>query len=838
MIKKLTLLLLITLTVRVTSAQVLINEFSASNLSTFVDNHSDYNDWIELYNAGTSSVNLGGYYLSDDSLDNTKWQMPASITIAANGFARFWASSRNEVIGTSYHTNFSIKQTKNNNEWVVLSDPAGVRLDMIEIKQRTQVGHSFGRTTNGASTWGIFTSPTINASNNSQIPKTAYTDKPDFSVTAGFYPSAVNVSITSTDPNATIRYTTDGTLPTATSAIYSAPINIATTSVLKAIAYSNDPNVLPSFIRYSTFFINVSHTVPVVSVAGTTLPDLAGGNDQLHPIGSMEYFNTSGVRTSHTYGEFNSHGQDSWVLSQRSMDFISRDEMGYNHSLEEVVFNTTPMDNFQRLILRAAGDDNYPADHRTANAGSAHLRDAFIENLSVDLNVDVRRGSKCVVYLNGVYWGVYDLRDNPDNHDNIEYYYGQDKFHIYMLKRWGNRWVEYGGNPALNDWTTLYSYIMNGANNMSNQATYNYVADRLDVKSLVDYVAINMFTVCSDWLNWNTCWWRGIDSTQSQLKWKYQLWDNDATFGHYINYTNIPNTNYNALPCDPQTINGSNDPDDHIGVLLKLRQNTDFNQYYITRMIDLWNTTFSCDNILPKFDSTVAVIDPEMAQHATRWTGTYTEWQTNVAALRSFIVNRCAALSTGFMSCYNLTGPYNLTVTADPIGAGNVKLNSLLLSALPWSGTYFGNIQTLLEAQPIGNASFVNWSANSQVFNPSATSISSNVMLNGTDSIVAHFLLTSIDENPDSYIGLNASPSVTNGESNIKFSLPHSGSVAINLYSATGKLIAPIMNNANQPQGTYSLNVNFADMNLASGMYFVKLDAGKNVKSVKLVYNK
>lgn len=838
MTKKLSLFLFLLFSLSLTRAQVVINEFSASNLSSFLDNHSDYNDWIELYNSGTAAVNMGGYFLSDDSLNNTKWQMPSTITIQPNGFARFWASSRNEVVGTSYHTNFSIKQTKNNNEWVVLSDPSGVRIDMVEIQQRTQTGHSYGRTTNGASTWGIFTSPTINASNNTQISKTDYADKPDFSVTAGFYPSAVNVTITTTEPNSTIRYTTDGTLPNTLSPIYSAPISISATSVLKAITYSTDPNILPSFMRYSTYFINVSHTLPVVSIAGTDLPDLAGGDDQLYPFGSTEYFNTSGVRSSHSYGEFNSHGQDSWVLSQRSLDFVSRDEMGYNHALEEVVFNTTPMDNFQRLILRAAGDDNYPADHNSANAGSAHLRDAFIENLSVDLNVDIRRGSKCIVYLNGTYWGVYDLRDNPDNHDNIEYYYGQDKFHIYMLKRWGQRWAEYGGQTAINDWTVLYSYIMNASNNMANQATYNYVADRLDVKSLVDYVAINMFSVCSDWLNWNTCWWRGIDSTQSQLKWKYQLWDNDATFGHYINYTHIPNTNYTALPCDPQTINGTNDPDDHIGVLLKLRQNPDFNQYYITRMIDLWNTTFSCDNILPKFDSTVAVIDPEMAQHSTRWAGTYTEWQTNVADLRSYIVNRCASLSSGFMSCYSLTGPYNLTVTADPIGAGNVKLNSLLLSALPWSGTYFGNIQTLLEAQPIGNASFVNWSANSQVFNPNATSISSNVMLNGTDSIVAHFLLTSIDENPNSYIGLNASPSVTNGASNIKFSLPQSGPVSIDLYSSTGKLISPVMNNANQPQGTYSLNINFADMNLASGMYFVKLDTGKNVKSVKLVYNK
>jgi CotH kinase protein/Lamin Tail Domain/Chitobiase/beta-hexosaminidase C-terminal domain len=836
-----TLLLLISALSLNAHGQVVINEFSASNLSQYLDNHSDYNDWIELYNAGTSVVNLGGYYLSDDSLDNTKWQMPATITIQPNGFLRFWASSRNEVVGIYYHTNFSIKQTKNDNEWVVLSDPSGTRIDMIEITQRTQLGHSYGRTQNGASAWGIFTTPTINASNNTQIAKADYADKPDFDIAAGFYTSSVTVTITTTEPNSSIRYTTDGSLPTIASPLYSSPVTIPATAVLKAITYSTDPTILSSFIRYSTYFINVSHTLPVVSIAATQLTSLANGTGTLHPYGSIEYFDSTLQRTSHTYGEFNRHGQDSWVLSQRSLDFVSRDEMGYNHSLEQTVFHTSPLDKYQRLILRAAGDDNYPADHNSSNAGSAHLRDAFVENVALKggLNVDVRRGAKCVVYLNGAYWGVYDLRDNPDHHDNIEYYYGQDKFHIYMLKRWGSRWTEYGGTVANNEWNTLYAYILNGANSMADPGKYQYVTDRLDVTSLVDYVAVNMFSVCSDWLNYNTCWWRGIDSTQSHLKWGYQLWDNDATYGHYINYTGVPNTDFDAAPCDPQSISSNGDPDDHIGIIMKLRQNPAFNQYYITRMIDLWNTVYSCDNLLPQFDSTVAVIDPEMAQHSTRWAGTYTEWQTNVQTLRAYIVNRCAALQQGFMTCYNLTGPHNLTVTADPIGAGNVKLNSLLLTVLPWSGTYFGNIQTLLEAQPIGNNSFTNWSSNSQVFNPNATTASANISLNGSDSIVAHFVITSVNDHDLSNASLSASPTIFNNETMIEFVLTKASAVSLQLYSSTGKFIADVMTPAaNQSQGNYSVNLNLSKSNLVSGMYFVKLVAGKESKTVKIIYNK
>src|SRR5687768_6931025 len=92
--------LLILLAASPLSAQVLINEYSCSNLTQFADNCGDYEDWIELYNPSANSISIGGYYLSDDSLDNTKYQVPAGVTISGFGYARFWTSGRNTYIGT------------------------------------------------------------------------------------------------------------------------------------------------------------------------------------------------------------------------------------------------------------------------------------------------------------------------------------------------------------------------------------------------------------------------------------------------------------------------------------------------------------------------------------------------------------------------------------------------------------------------------------------------------------------------------------------------------------------------------------------------------------------
>lgn len=821
-------------------SQIYINEISCANLSQFADNYGDYGDWFELYNAGASAVNLQGYYLSDDSLNNLKWQFPSTVNIAANGFIRIWASGRGLIVGNSIHTNFKLTQTKSNKEEVTLSDPSGNIVDQIKLTEKTQLGHSYGRTTNGAATWSVFTTPTLASSNNSATSYLRYAMRPDFDIAPGFYNSTQTVSITTTESAATIRYTTDGSLPTSASPIYTAPVSIASTKVLKAIVFTTTPGVLPSFIQFGTYFINEIHTVPVVSITGTNLTQLANGNGNLEPFGSFEYFDTLKQSQARTYGEFNQHGQDSWANSHRSLDFVSRDEMGYNAAIKERLFSMSTRDEFQRIILRAAGDDNYPADFSPQNAGSAHMRDAYIQNLakSGKMNLDVREGAKCVVYLNGAYWGVYDLRENPDDHDFTKLHYGQDKFHLQYIKTWGNTWAQYGGTQALTDWTNFRNFIMN--NNMADPANYKYVTDRLEVLSLIDYVIVNTFTVCTDWLNYNTGWWRGMDSTGTKLKWSYILWDNDATFDFYINYTGLPTTLYTANPCDPLGLTGNSDPKGHITMLNKLRTNPDFDQLFITREIDVWNTVFSCDNMLAQFDSTRNVIDPEMTRQTIKWGGTKAGWLTNTNTMRTFISNRCNHLGTnGFANCFGVTGPYDVTVTADPVNAGKIKFNTLELSQFPWQGKYYNGVATKLEAIADTNYVFNNWSSTNQVFSPAPTSSIATFSLTGNDSIIAHFTYspTGIAMPSELGIGLYPMPSTFSNQTKLVFELPDNMAVSLRIYNLNGsQSINLISDNDKSMKGKYAVNVNFEKAQMAAGVYIAELVANGVRKTTKLIY--
>ena len=172
-----------------------------------------------------------------------------------------------------------------------------------------------------------------------------YATAPVFSQVGGYNAAAINITLSSPDPNITIYYTTNGDEPNNTSTLYTTAINIANTSVVKAICYSSDPTIPSSFIDYHTFFINDTHTIPILSVSGNSgtgglldLLDGGWGSSGLEPEGTIEWFDKNGILLDKGTGEFNKHGNDSWAYDQRGFDYVMRDQFGYNYALQDQVF--------------------------------------------------------------------------------------------------------------------------------------------------------------------------------------------------------------------------------------------------------------------------------------------------------------------------------------------------------------------------------------------------------------------------------------------------------------------------------------------------------------------
>ncbi|MGJ8661545.1 MAG: CotH kinase family protein, partial [Bacteroidota bacterium] len=708
-------------------SQLVINEYSCSNINGPTDAFGEREDWVELYNSSATPVDLTGYYLSDKASNVMKWTIPSG-SVPANGYTMVYFSKRNLVQSGELHPDFALSQTQN--EWIILSDALANVVDSLKIVHLTKADNSYGRTTNGANTWSLFTSPTPNAANIGGV--NYYTAKPVISLAAGFYNSTQTVSITCPNTSATIRYTLDGTDVTTTSTAYSGPITISTTTVLRTAAFSTE---LPSFMETNTYFINVNHSIPVVSVCSQSVFNLIANGNQSGPekVGHFELFEQDKSFKDEGQGNFNKHGNDSWAYAQRGFDFIMRDEMGYNNEIHHKIFPEKTREDFQRLILKPAANDNYSFED------GAHIRDAYVHTLSLraDLRLEVRTWRPCILYLNGQYWGVYEIREKVDDSDFTDYYFDQDKFNLQFLKTWGGTWMEYGAPNAQPDWNNLTAYV--AANNMAVPANFEYVDSLLNWKSLVDYFVYNSYIVSQDWLNWNTAWWRGMDPSGDKKKWRYTLWDMDATFGHYINYTGIPDPTANADPCNVENLPNPGGQG-HTPILQKLiTENPVVEQFYITRYIDLLNTQFSCAYMNQLLDSMIAEIQPEMQAQITKWGGTYAGWQTAVQDLKDFIDLRCTALQTGLINCYNLSGPYLTNFDVVPNGAGQIKVNSTWAPSDPWTASYFGGISTLLDENANPGYIFDHWESTNDTLDSLITNSENSISVTGPGTITAVF---------------------------------------------------------------------------------------------------
>ena len=718
-------------------AQVVINEYSASNYNYITDNFSQFEDWIELYNTSDSFVDLEGYYLSDRKDNPTKWKFPSSVIIPPKSYRVVWASGRDVISGNHIHTNFKLTQTREKED-IVFSDPTGNILDIQLMDKPSQVNQSWARVSDGADDWGIIVFPTFGAENLNVRP--GYIAKPSISPAAGFYEGeSIEITITHPDPNASIYYTLNGIEPDDNSTQYKGPFRIEGNVVLQAIAYSNN-NVFPkSFINFRTYFVGTKHTMKVISMSGEDLPRLmagAGGGFQglgNEPTGNFELFDEKGERVSDATGVYNKHGNDSWSYSQRGVDFVTHDQFGYDYAVKHNIFKNTDRDKFQRLILKAAANDNYPFEE-----GGAHIRDAYIHELShrADLEMDERTYEPCVIYMNGEYWGVYEIREKVDDHDFTDYYYDQGEFDIDFIKTWGGTWEEYGSSD---EWYELLVFIE--SNNMANPEKYAYVEERLDINSMIDYIILHAHNVSTDWLNWNTAWWRGRNPAGGAQKWRYILWDEDATFGHYINYTEMPSNSFDATPCDIENPM-IDDPERHLQLFSDLYKNPNFKAQYINRYADLNNTFFSCDYMVPLLDEMINRLRPEMPLHFARWGGEVSEWQNNISQLRNFITDRCTIIDESIADCYEddgITGPYDVLINVEPALSGNVKINTALGTTYPWATTYYGGIEIALTALPSTDYVFSHWEVNNNTFSENETNAAISMKLISGDEITAHF---------------------------------------------------------------------------------------------------
>lgn len=198
---------------------MVFNEFMSTNTGTLADVDGAFSDWIELYNPGAAAVNLTGAWLSDDAALPLKWQFPRMVP--AHGWLVVWASDKNGVLaGGQLHPDFKIGAA---GEPLLSTAADGVTLLDQAPAMLLTADQSYARQPDGAATWAVYNVATPGAADGD--PR-RWRPLRSVSAQAGFHAASLDLELATTDPLATIRYTLDGSEPTATSAVYTGPITI------------------------------------------------------------------------------------------------------------------------------------------------------------------------------------------------------------------------------------------------------------------------------------------------------------------------------------------------------------------------------------------------------------------------------------------------------------------------------------------------------------------------------------------------------------------------------------------------------------------------------------
>ncbi len=346
---------------------------------------------------------------------------------------------------------------------------------------------------------------------------------------------------------------------------------------------------------------------------------------------------------------------------------------------------------------------------------------------------------------------------------------------------------------------------------------------------------VNLNVVASDWLNYNTGWWRGLNPEGDHKKWGYILWDNDATFDYYINYSGVPDISPNAKPCDIDDIADymddffySGDVGQHEKIFLKLQdENPEFKQLYYSRQADLMNTIYTCENMLSTLDRMIGVIAPEMPRQIQRWGGSMSEWESNVLRLRGFIEQRCTLLDDGMVSCFDVTGPYSLTLKVEPEGIGEIDLNTLDIEEFPWTGDYFGNMDNLIKAKSFDDDyEFLYWeSASGNIIFPDSSSRKATIRLTQADTLTAVFGFPTSTTNVAAEYKLDVAPNPSDDYFVLDYALEASTDIAVSLYSVVGTRIMDFPEaGGRRGVGTYQERLELPK-DIPAGLYFIHFRA-------------
>ncbi|MFK7948297.1 MAG: CotH kinase family protein [Saprospiraceae bacterium] len=523
--------------------------------------------------------------------------------------------------------------------------------------------------------------------------------KISFSETGGKYDETIELTL-SGELGSRIFYTVDGTRPSTSSKQYKEPIKIKETTVVRASVYLGSQR---GRIYTETYFINENTDYPIISIAiapeilfdkttgwfnpgpnaNANYPFFGANFWSRNEVGAnIEIFETDGKNVFNSRAGVRLFGGMSRVFPQKSLAIACREAYG-EPRIRHQIFPDKKQDSYKHLVLRNAGSD----------WGKTHARDAIITGLLEGIDVSKQAYRPALVFINGMYWGIYNIREKINRH-YLEYEFGVNRDSLDLIEH--ERSVKVGG---IRHYDQLKQFM--ATNDLSVVDNYEYVKTQMDVENFMIHHIVQIYIDNQDG-GGNIKFWR---PQTPNGRWRWILYDTDWGFGlqDEVAYKNNSLLFHTAAD-GPSWPN----PPWSTFMLRKLLENEEFKNAFILKFSDYMNTIFDSNNVIQHINKNQKYLKPEIKRHVEKWDLDYRNWLKHAERMREFARQRPDYMRNFINEKFEVGDLVSVQIEINEGGYINLN-NNVDFKGSKLQGQYYNNQPIVIRALPKRGYKFSHW---------------------------------------------------------------------------------------------------------------------------------